>query len=156
MTVAALVSRGRRAGATGAKAFADWLIIDEEWFGPCSRMDRATYQRCRRRAEAIYAGPPDAYVSARNPFSIIGLAPRANPAATTQARLDPEAARVVKAFAVVLTTLLVVALGMAGNVMTTGPHGDPPSAPDAESERCVVLGSTTCARTSAHRPLAAR
>jgi hypothetical protein len=31
-TVGGLVGRAERAGAVGVEAFADWLIIDEEWF----------------------------------------------------------------------------------------------------------------------------
>jgi hypothetical protein len=31
-TVGGLVKRAELAGAVGVEAFADWLIIDEEWF----------------------------------------------------------------------------------------------------------------------------
>jgi hypothetical protein len=153
-TAAALVSRGRRAGATCATAFADWLIIDEEWFGPCESMDTVTYQRWRRRAEAIYSGPSDVYVSAHNPFTDVEVAtsdplvpPEPSRCTKPSAPPDPEASKFVKAFGIILVVLLLVALASASEALSKGPTHRAPSSPAPHD--CSIAVAGTCAGTTA-------
>ena len=123
--VDALIGQARRAGASGAEGFADWLILDEEWFGPCTTMDTPTYQRWRRRAQEIYHGPRDAYVSAvsRTTSWTVEL-----PDETTT-HSEPAAGAVRAAVAVLIILLFMVLMATAGAVA-----GDPEPVPPSPQE----------------------
>ena len=126
--VGVLVSRARAAGAMGATRFADWLIIDEEWFGPCADMDALTYLGWRRRALDMYAGPHDAYVAAR----VRSPRPRARPAPPSGS-----AVTAVRSVMVLLALLLVVALAGVSRAARDFPPGGNHSPADRATETCT-------------------
>ena len=133
--VAVLVSRARSAGVTSAAGFADWLIIDEEWFGPCADMDASAYRRWRRRAIAMYVGPHDAYVS-----SGILLRSRAHRALTPSG--PAEAA--VRSVLILLSLLLVVALAGVSRAVRDVPPGGDHAPAERSTQTCTGLYRTNC------------
>jgi hypothetical protein len=133
--VAVLVGRARRAGVTGASGFADWLIIDEEWFGPCADMDAWAYRRWRRRAIAMYIGPHDAYVSSGRM-----LPPRARRAITPSGPADAA----VRSVLILLSLLLVVALAGVSRAVRDVPPGVDRTPAERTTQTCTGLYRTAC------------
>jgi hypothetical protein len=123
-TVGGLVGRAERAGAVGVEAFADWLIIDEQWFGPVRTMDRRTYSVWRRRAVRIYTTNTDVDLQrARVLASIEPLTPLTGPSDSvdrpvTASRKPDRDTRTVRAvFTMTLIVFLVLALCAAAGAV---------------------------------------
>jgi len=123
-TVGGLVKRAEMAGAVGVEAFADWLIIDEEWFGSVHTMDRRTYSAWRRRAVRIYTTDSDVDLQrARVLASIEPLTPLTGPwdcvdRTVTASRKPDRDTRAVRAvFTMTLIVFLVLALCAAAGAV---------------------------------------
>ncbi len=138
-TVGTLRSRATQAGAHGAEEFADWLILDAEWFGPVEDLDRRTYMAWRRLALRIYCADPDLVVGADPTLALIGplagmeprparaAAPAEKPAGrgdgapTVDEKAAFETDSALLAGLIMLTVLLLIALSAAAHALSGAP-----------------------------------
>jgi hypothetical protein len=137
VTVRALRRRAERAGAVAAAEFADWLILDLEWFGPAHEMDRATYDAWRGRALRIYGSDPGLSVDEGRSSG------RPRPPKVQPSMADKEARFVVRAFLVTVAAFAVVAMLAATSALSPVQGPDLHGSPTVRSSRAGCQVSST-------------